>query len=175
MGEKGRLCFFLLSLSLCFSTQRICVCTYACAHVGWLEHCRLWKGYRDAQASFMASADSKQMFLAIYSTRKGILEVWQLPYGKRQFAKRINTGGRQGKKWRLLSSPNMLRQVHDFSKASSARCFLLDTEGGGLYQVSPDLELPSSNGFSSVWPRWDFPRDSVFFPLRRLWFNLPLV
>ncbi|GAQ77574.1 hypothetical protein KFL_000010230 [Klebsormidium nitens] len=57
---------------------------------------RVWKGYRDAQCAWTAKERQEQvdLCLAIYAPRRGVLEVWAVPYGPKLAASDCGYGCR---------------------------------------------------------------------------------
>lgn len=60
---------------------------------------RLWKGYRGAECMWMMStpdpparAAQPALFVVLYATRRGLLEVWPAPFGPRVAAFNVGEG-----------------------------------------------------------------------------------
>ncbi|PAA94002.1 hypothetical protein BOX15_Mlig024808g1 [Macrostomum lignano] len=89
---------------------------------------RMWKGYRGAQVGWVAAQDTsgkggRALFLVIYASRRGLLEVWTACHGPRVAAFNVS---RQG---RLLYCPHSLMGLSSLNARhyTTGYCYFLDS------------------------------------------------
>lgn len=120
---------------------------------------RVWKGYRDAECSFLQvtqpvnqskkktiESDSIRhaLFLVIYAPRRLCLEVWAMQRGSKVAVFSVSRGGR------LISNPHSTMDSHSIterSKASHKPCLFLDSNGD-LKNISVPFYCALSEGSS---------------------------
>ena len=97
---------------------------------------RLWKGYRDSQCGWIMDNHetkvSKDLYLTIYSARRGLVEVWRTRHGPKVFSAAV---GSQAHLFTLYGNQN------------EVRCFIIQPDANGqgsnMLQVQPDAASKS--------------------------------
>lgn len=109
----------------------------------------MWKGYREAQLAFMQisqpltspikggtkykSNNYFSQYLVIYAPRRGLLEVWKVRTGSRQYVLNV------GEDCILLNSN--IPFGNDYSKPGIQNCYLYHKKSGELQKITVDPSL----------------------------------
>jgi len=81
---------------------------------------RMWKGYRNAQCAFLIDYESRaSIYLVIYATKRGILEVWKLRHGGRLSAVNVGPGGRLFSNGQLGATNKQIQRIFLLSQTGA--------------------------------------------------------